>query len=330
MKNGYLMRPHRREDYITKMTAVSPDSKQKPELWFRFLDEITNRDRARQTYLQRVAGYCTMGVTTEHVMFFLYGTGANGKSVFVNTVAAILGDYAKVAAIDTFTATPSPQHSTSLAALRGARLVTAMETEEGSRWAEAKIKSITGGDSVTCRYLYHDEFTYKPQFKLMISGNHKPRLRNIDEAMRRRIHIIPFDTTIAPSKRDPQLAEKLTLEWPGIFHWMLEGCIAWQREGLNPPPAVTGATDEYLREQDSVRRWLEEKTETDVNSRIAPSELYKSFCNWAERENEFKFRQIQFAQKLATHGYESKKSHGSRVIHGLKLRQPKFAGPGGA
>ena len=159
-------------------------------------------------YIQRVLGYGLTGLTREHALFFGYGTGANGKSVLLSTVAGILGDYHKTAPIETFTATNGDRHPTDLAGLRGARLVTATETEEGRRWAESRIKQLTGGDTVAARFMRQDFFEYRPAFKLIIAGNHKPSLRSVDEAIRRRFHLIPFAVTIPPEERDGELDRK--------------------------------------------------------------------------------------------------------------------------
>jgi putative DNA primase/helicase len=167
--------PHRREDYCTKIAAVAADERVPIPLWTKFLDTVTAHDQELQIYLQRVAGYCMTGVTTEHVLFFLYGTGANGKSVFLNTLRGIWGDYAVVASMDTFIESRFPQHPTDLAMLVGARLVIAQEVEKNRAWAEAKINSMTGGDPITARYMRQDFFTYTPKFKLMIAATTNPR-----------------------------------------------------------------------------------------------------------------------------------------------------------
>jgi putative DNA primase/helicase len=166
--------------------------------WVAFLDRIAGGNVELVDFLQRVAGYSLTGVTREHALFFLYGTGANGKTTFLNAITGALGDYCKNAPIETFTATQSERHPTDLASLRGARLVTAVETEEGRRWAESKIKALTGGDKISARFKRQDFFEYTPQFKLLIAGNHKPGLRWVDEAIRRRLHLIPFTITIPP------------------------------------------------------------------------------------------------------------------------------------
>jgi P4 family phage/plasmid primase-like protien len=207
-------REHRQGDYLTKLTGagLAPESQDCP-LWHQFLDRITDHNAELQKFLQRVVGYCLTGITREHALFFLYGSGANGKTVFLSTVAALLGEYAKAASIGTFMATGNEQHPTDLAGLRGARLVTAMETEDGRKWAESKIKALTGGDRIAARFMRQDFFEFTPQFKLLIAGNHKPGLRSVDEAIRRRLHLIPYklrwNDPLAPA--DIQELEKMLL-----------------------------------------------------------------------------------------------------------------------
>jgi putative DNA primase/helicase len=174
------IRPHRPLDYMTKIAAVGPQGD--APRFLAFLDRITGGDGELVAYIQRVLGYGLTGLTREHALFFGYGTGANGKSVLLSTVSGILGEYHRTAPIETFTASNTDRHPTDLAGLRGARLVTATETEEGRRWAESRIKQLTGGDMVAARFMRQDFFEYRPQFKLIIAGNHKPSLRSVDEA----------------------------------------------------------------------------------------------------------------------------------------------------
>src|SRR5262249_10483492 len=226
------LHPTRQEDYITKTTAVTPATEppaQSCQLWLEFLQRVTDGSQERQDFLQRVCGYGVTGLTSEDSLFFLYGLGANGKSVFLRAVSGAVDDYHKTASMDTFTVTFGERHPTDLAMLRGARLVTAIETEEGKRWDEAKLKHMTGGDPVPARFMRQDFFESLPQFKLLIAGNHKPAFRNVDEAIRRRVKLIPFTVTIPEAERDPQLSEKLKAEWPGILRWMIDGCLMWQR-----------------------------------------------------------------------------------------------------
>src|SRR4051794_373979 len=191
-------------------------------------------------------------------MAFGYGTGANGKGTFLNTLSGLLAGYAAVAPMDAFTASATDRHTTDLAMLRGARLVTAQETEEGRRWAESRVKAMTGGDPITARFMRQDFFTFSPQFKLLIAGNHRPGLRNVDEAIRRRFNMLPFAVKIPANEREKALPEKLKAEWPGILAWAIQGCLDWQKEGLSPPLAVLEATEEYLVSEDALGTWLAE------------------------------------------------------------------------
>ena len=212
LKTGQSYAP-RREDYCTKAAACDPGGE--CPFWWEFLERVTAGNQELESYLQRVVGYCLTGRTTEHVMFFVYGTGANGKSVFINTISGMMGDYAATAPMDTFLDSKVERHPTELAMLRGARLVVAIETEEGRRWSEAKLKALTGGDKITARFMRQDFFEFTPKFKLMVAGNHKPSLRSVDEAIRRRLHLIPFTVTIPPEDRDEHLADTLKNEWGG-------------------------------------------------------------------------------------------------------------------
>src|SRR4029077_1191921 len=176
--------PHNPDNKLTKISGIAPDWNCPTPLWTRFLATVTQDNAELIAFLQRMAGYSLTGSIQEHALFFLYGTGANGKSTFLNAITACAGDYHRVAPIETFTASKTDRHPTELAGLRGARLVTAVETEEGRRWDEAKIKALTGGDTVPPGFMRQDFFDFKPQFKLIIAGNHKPGLRSVDEAIR--------------------------------------------------------------------------------------------------------------------------------------------------
>jgi len=240
-------------------------------------------------------------------MFFLYGSGANGKSVFLNTVAGILGDYARPAPIETFTASHTDRHPTELAMLRGARMVTATETEEGRRWAEAKIKAMTGGDRISARFMRQDYFEYDPQFKLIVAGNHKPNL-------------IPFTVTIPEDERDETLSEALKAEWPGILEWALEGCLEWQERGLAPPESVTEATAEYFDAQDTLSQWIEERCITMPNCEAKASALYADWKDWAEGAGEFVGSQRRFSQGLEDRGFRRQRRMDARMFAGIALK----------
>jgi putative DNA primase/helicase len=320
LKTG-RQRSHERADRMTKIATATPRG-ECPQ-WTGFLSDITGGDVELQSYLQRMVGYCLTGVTSAHALFFLYGTGANGKSVFANVVASILGDYASTAPMDTFVETRGDRHPTDLAGLRGARFVTAIETEQGRRWNESKVKAITGGDKISARFMRQDFFEFFPHFKPVIVGNHKPAIRNIDEAMKRRMHLIPFTVTISPEKRDGRLTEKLLAERDGILAWAVAGCLAWQREGLNPPTCVQAATDEYFEAEDALGRWLDERCVREANAKSLTAELFNDWKQWADSAGEFVGSQRRFSDLLITRGLEKwRNSVGVRGFRGVGLKDP--------
>ena len=294
LKNGELT-PHDREKYLTKMTSVGPDGD--CPRWMQFLDEITARDKEYQAFLKRAAGYTLTGTINEHVLFFLYGTGRNGKGIFLNTFFWLLGDYADGAPMETFMVVDGQRHPTDLAGFRGRRLVVAQEIDEGQRWAESKIKTLTGGDPITARFMRQDFFTYEPQFKLWISGNHKPGLRGVDVAIRERLKLLPFKVSFA-NNPDKELPEKLRREGPGILKWAIEGCLEYLRDGLKPPPAVREATEIYMNAQDKIGRWIEDCCTVGPNNWCSTAELWRSYEQWAKDHNEYVGTQRAFSDAL--------------------------------
>lgn len=299
------MRKAAPQDYITKQTAIAPESGE-PTLWLKFLDESLGGNADTIRFLQQWCGYCLTGLTSEHALFFIYGPGGNGKSVFLNTLAAILNDYAVTAAMETFTASKNDRHSTELAMLAGARMVTASETEEGRAWAEAKVKQMTGGDPITARFMHKDFFTFRPQFKLTIAGNHAPTLRNVDDAMRRRFNIVPF--TLKPANPDRQLEEKLRAEHGQILAWAIAGCLDWQKHGLVRPAPVTEATADYFESQDLFGQWIADGCETGLTKWEQPTPLYNAWCAYSREAGEDPGALKTFTANLQKRGFPSKRT----------------------
>lgn len=304
LRTGKL-RKAKSDDYITKQTAAAPKSGE-PTRWLAFLHEALSDDAETIRFLQQWAGYCLTGDTSEHALAFVYGSGGNGKSVFLNTLAAIMGDYAVTAAMETFTASKFDRHPTDLAMLAGARLVTASETEEGRAWAEAKVKQMTGGDPITARFMRSDFFTFRPQFKLTIAGNHAPALRNVDEAMRRRFNILPF--TVRPAKPDRQLEDKLKAEHGQILSWAIKGCLDWQANGLSRPAAVTEATADYFDAQDLIGQWIADCCDTGPGKWEQPTPLYNAWCAYAREAGEDPGAMKSFTAALQKRGFPSKRT----------------------
>lgn len=302
-----------RDDYITRQTLVSPDDRT-PVRWLQFLNEATQGDTDLQTYLQTICGYFLTGRTEEHALFFVYGGGGNGKSVFLNTLRYILGDLAQHASIQTFMESKFESHPTDLAMLQGARLVTASETEQGRAWAESKIKQMTGGDPITARFMRKDFFTYQPKFKLLIIGNNKPVLKNVDDAMRRRLHLIPF--THKPAQPDHKLEQKLKEEAGSILSWMMEGARRWYAEGIEKPLAVVRATENYFTDQDVFTRWLEECCVVGEGNFDTPTNLFKSWCYFCEQNNLRPGTIKTFSERLSR-DFEKKRNEKSQRFYGI-------------
>jgi putative DNA primase/helicase len=272
------------ESRITKLTGVAPADTADCPLWLNFLEEATGYDHQLIRFLQQLCGYSLTGSVREHAMVFVYGGGGNGKSVFLNTVSGVLGEYATTAAMTTFTASRSNSHPTELARLKGARLVTASETEKGHAWAEAKIKALTGGDRIAARFMRQDFFEFLPQFKLIVVGNHKPTLANVDDAIKRRIHIVPF--VRKPTVPDWTLEHKLKAERPAILRWMIEGCLDWQANGLLRPDSVAATTDAYFADQDLLQQWLDEKCDAEPENPHKWDTVGDLFASWDKYANE--------------------------------------------
>lgn len=304
------------KDHITRSAAMTPENRT-PERWLAFLNDATRGDGELIRFLQQMAGYCLTGTTTEHALFFIYGAGGNGKSVFLNTLTGILGEYAQTAAMDTFTASKHDKHPTDLAMLKGARLVTASETEDGRAWAEAKIKQMTGGDPITARFMRRDFFTYTPEFKLVIVGNHKPQLSNVDDATKRRFNIIPF--IHRPTTPDPDLESALREEWPAILNWMIQGALDWQKNGLVRPPVVVEATREYFEEQDLFGQWLDDCCDVEPAYQDTSKALFASWRRYAEQNGEHAGTAKSFGSTMVKRGLQAFRTKNGRGFLGVRV-----------
>jgi putative DNA primase/helicase len=310
-----------RSDAITKSTVCSPLETGCPR-WLQFLSETTAGDADLIRFLQQWCGYCLTGITREHALVFVYGPGGNGKSVFLNVITAIMGDYATTAAMDTFTAAHGDRHPTDLAMLRAARLVTASETEEGKPWAEARIKQLTGGDTISARFMRQDFFEFKPQFKLMIVGNHKPVLHNVDDAARRRFNIVPF--MLKPERPDRNLEAALMTEAGGILQWMIEGCRDWQKNGgLERPASVQAATDAYFGDQDLIGQWLEDCCDVKPGEHHVwdkSADLFDSWTDYAHKAGDAPGTKKSFGQAMQRRGFEPHRYQACRGFRFVRLK----------
>lgn len=321
LRTGELREPDP-ADGITKLTAVAPADAPDCPLWLDFLDQATKGDAQMIRLLRQLAGIALTGVTREHILPFAFGGGGNGKGVMVNTLAHVMGDYAVVAAMDTFMASHGDKHSTDLAMLRGARLVTASETEEGRSWAESRIKQMTGGDPITARFMRADNFTYVPQFLLLIMGNNQPNLNNVDDAMRRRFIMLPFENK--PERPDPDLPERLRAEWPAILRWAIEGCLDWQMNGLVRSERDRAATEAYFANQDSFGQWLTEECDCDPGNEYktgGSTELFNAWSAFARRVGDNPGTIKSFPERMEKRGFEKVHRKVGRVWLGVRLKQ---------
>ena len=310
--------PSRPSAHCSMMTSIAPGGD--CPRWRAFLDRVTAGDNTLQAFIQRMCGYALTGETSEHALFFLYGTGANGKSVFLSTLSGVMGDYARTAPIDTFVETRLTSHPTELAGLQGSRLVTAVETEEGRRWHESRIKTLTGGDKIAARYMRGDFFEFTPAFKLVIAGNHRPALRTVDEAMQRRFRMVPFTTTIPEAERDPRLTENLRAEWPGILKWAIDGCVEWFATGLAAPETVREASKAYLQAEDTLQQWIDDRCDLGPNAWTATASLFADWQKFADSAGEFVGSQKRFTEKLSNRGFQVQRTMTARGFTGIALR----------
>jgi putative DNA primase/helicase len=318
LRTGEMLAPSPTH-YISKRTAVAPESAV-PELWLSFLNQATNGDHNLIDYLQRLAGYCLTGETREEVLVFMHGPGGNGKGVFMNTLRDVLGEYAKQAAMQVLLSNNGDRHPTELANLNGARLVLASESPEGRRWDEERVKALTGRDAISARFMNRDFFEYIPQFKLLVASNHKPRIRTVDDAWRRRLHLVPF--THKPASPNPELKEQMKAEYPAILQWMIEGADWWIREGLSVPASISDATEEYFNEEDVIGLWFAECCEAAPGEIGDRGDLHRSFASWCRGMGHAAATMHAVTRWFKHRGYEQNTKASSRPIVGVRLLPP--------
>ncbi len=319
LKTGKLTK-HETKWFITKVSYVEYSENADCPQWHRFLEEIFNGDKELIRYIQKAVGYSMTGQTSEQCVFFLYGTGRNGKSTFLDVIRDIMGDYAANIQPETIMVKHSQSGAinSDIARLKGARFVTSVEPNEGMRINEGLLKQLTGDDVVTARKLYGDEFEFKPEFKLWMATNHKPIIRGTDTGIWRRIHMIPFTMQIPENKVDRGLKYKLEREYPAILRWAVEGCLLWQKEGLLMPRAVLEQVREYRREMDVVSAFIEDRCEAGEGYYVRSSELYAAYSAWCDSNNKYKMSNTKFSTE-ATKTFSKKKQPDGIYFLGIKL-----------
>jgi putative DNA primase/helicase len=316
LRTGQL-REHRREDYLSKLAPVEYDPQARCPLWGKSLSRWTDSNDDLIEYLRRVVGYSLTANVSEQCMWFHHGTGANGKSTFLQTLLAMLGDFGMQAVSELLMQRKGESHPTERADLFGKRFVATIETDEGRRIAEALMKQLTGGDRVRARWVFRDFFEFDQTWKIHLAANHKPAVRGTDHAVWRRIKLIPWTVTIADAEKDKHLLDKLKGELPGILRWAVEGCLAWQRYGLGEPEEVTRATDAYRVEQDLLAAFLQECCVVHREARVKSSALLAAFQTWT---NDRAVTAVAFARCLEAKGYRKERGTGGFWFwHGIGL-----------
>jgi P4 family phage/plasmid primase-like protien len=321
LKTGNTREPHR-EDLITKAIGVRHDRAAKCPRWIKFIAQIFSEDKELIAYIKRAFGYCLTGSMDEQVFFFCHGDGSNGKSKFLAILRALLGEYAKQADFSTFMVQRNEKVRNDLAALAGARVITAIEAEEGGRLSMQVIKSWTGGDPITARFLFGENFTFQPTGKIWLAANNKPAISERNHAAWRRVQLIPFNVTIAEKDQDKQIEAKLLKELPGILNWALDGLADYMKVGLNTPNAVRVATDQYRKENDNLEMFVSECCDVGKLKVCDNQDLYFAYLNFCSMSGTHALSQTKFSPELNTRpGIKSTRNKHGVFWNGIELKK---------
>ncbi|MFC1869867.1 phage/plasmid primase, P4 family [Chloroflexota bacterium] len=326
LKTGEL-RPGKQSDMITMQSPVVYDTEAKAPRWQSFLAEIFNDNQELIDWLQRYCGYALTGDTREQVIPIGYGAGANGKTVLEAALRHVFGDYAYDAPFSTFELFNRSPISNDIAALVGKRFVTSSETNADTRLNEARIKALTGGDSVTARFLHCEFFTFQPMAKFFLAVNHRPRTQDDSYGFWRRVRLIPFTRQFKGKADDKELLSKLIAEAPGILNWLIEGCLQWQKVGLEPTPdCILAATREYEADSDPLSQFLLDECAITSQAQGKAIDFYRHYADWCKdqgyREKEI-LTNNAFGRRM---GQKFEKSHerAGAVYHGIGLKCDGF------
>lgn len=326
LRTGEL-RDHSPGDLMTQLAGVEWDEDAQCPTWERFVFEICDGDAELVSYLQKSVGYSLTGRTDEHVLFFCYGHGANGKSTFLETLLKLLGEYGMMGApglLQRDRGGSTRSHPTEQAALHQKRMVICQEVEEGSPWNEPVVKHLTGGDTMTVRRLYEDYWEMRPTHTLWVSGNARPVVRESTDGIWRRMKLVPF-TVSFKGREDHSLSRKLAKELPGIMRWAVEGCLEWQKRGLGQALTVLRASEQYRHDMDILAPWFEECLEVHDTRRhdcwVSRKELQQSYQRWCMTTGERGLTNRRLYRELENRGFRAKRKNNKRGFAGLKLRQ---------
>lgn len=321
LRTGQLA-PHSRDTLATKLVPIAFDAEARCDRWEAFLRRVLGDNAEMISFLQRAVGYSLTGNTGERILLFLYGMGANGKSTFLEVLRAVTGEYSAQADFATFLEKKGDGPRNDVARLFGARVVTSSEVGEGKRLNESLVKTLTGNDTVSARFLYAEAFEFRPAFKLWLAANHRPVIRGTDNAIWERVRLVPFTVQIPEAERDKTLLDALKGELSGILSWAVAGCLLWQRDGLGAPAEVRAATAEYRRDSDILGIFLEESCELGDGLATPASELYVAYRRWAQEGGEYEMSQTTFGRRLTDRGLtpETRGTGANRLAWRLGVR----------
>ena len=317
-----VLGPHDPAALMTRLTAAAPAFDQGAELWSRFLTDITQGDAELSAYLQRLAGYCATGVTSEDILPYFFGVGSNGKSSLAEALTAALGDYALVFAPEVLMEAKGERHPTELAQFLGVRLALCNEPSSSATWNDSRVKSLTGDATISARFMRGDNFTFRRTHKTIVVGNHMPRLNAVTQAIRRRMQMVPFRAVFAASS-GVGIRERLKQEALGaVLAWAIVGTAQWLSLGTSPPEAVRLLTEEYLGEEDSFGQWLADKCLRDETGFERSSDLHRSYRSWCEKSGVRPESNALLSRYLVGIGFSKERTMVGRCFRGLRLREP--------
>jgi len=323
LRTGKLY-PHSPSQRITKLAPVEYDPKARSELWDRFLEEIFLGDSELIEFVRKALGYSITGDTSERVFFILWGEGHNGKSTLLRIVQETIGDYGKTISHDAILRSSSrtDSHPTALADLHGARMAVLFESEEGQILSTGRIKALTGRDRIKARFLHKDYFEFENQAKIWLTTNNRPRIHDQSPAIWGRIRLIPFRASFNPDspRCDKKMLEKLRNERKAVLACLVQGCLAWQKEGLTTPESIKKITGEYKQEEDQLQRWIDSFCETTPGAKTPSRDLYNAYIMWAKSQNREPLSLKKFCQLLSEKGFHSIKGKTKRTRAGIKLK----------
>jgi putative DNA primase/helicase len=320
LRSGKFRSGHR-SDLITKNTPVIWDPEARCDRWFEFLEEVFPERPEMWSFLQRAVGYSLTGLTSEEMFFLLWGTGRNGKGTFIGTLSALLGDYAHACEMSSLTAKKDDPVRNDLAAMCGARFVTAQESHERTRLDEALIKTLTGGDKISARFLFQEFFQFTPTWKLWLATNHKPEIRGTDLAIWSRPKLIPFTVSFEGRENRGLKAELLSPKvLSGVLRWAVDGAVEYYRSGLAYPDEVLQATREYKAECDLLGRFLEDRCILLPTAECKARALYQAYQKWTEEIGESgAMTEKSFSLQLQSRGYKNKRRTDCKYWFGVNL-----------